>query len=122
MDFITIFTKLCSDQGKSPSLVCAVLGFSNGIYTYWRKHHATPRPAALNRIADYFGVTVDYLTGKTPERKKAEPIAPQISLSDEALSEIDFALSGELRELTEDEKRDILDYIRFKKQQREGRE
>ncbi len=119
MDFITIFTRLCNESGKSPTLVCAELGFSNAIYTYWRKNRATPRTAALHRIADYFGVTAEYLTGDTPERDARKPRVKK-GEAEEAVSDIDFALTGEIMQLTENEKRDILDYIRFKKQQREG--
>lgn len=39
---------------------------------------------------------------------------------DERLSGIEFALSGEIHSLTDDEKRDILDYVRFKRSQRRG--
>lgn len=39
---------------------------------------------------------------------------------DQQLSGIDFALSGEIHDLTDNEKQDILDYIRFKKSQRGG--
>lgn len=40
---------------------------------------------------------------------------------DEQLSGIDFALSGELHDLTDEEKQDILDYVRFKKEQKKGK-
>lgn len=39
---------------------------------------------------------------------------------DEQLSGIEFALSGEIHELTDDEKRDILGYLRFKRSQKQG--
>ena len=31
---------------------------------YWKKRGYTPRAEVLHKIADYFGVTVDYLLGK----------------------------------------------------------
>ena len=65
----------------------------------------------LNTLASYFGVTSDYLLGVTDQRT-----APA-----EELEGIDFALSGEIKDLTENEKQDLLDYIRFKKKQKEGR-
>ena len=34
---------------------------------------------------------------------------------DEQLSGVDFALYGEVKEMTEEEKQDVLDYIRYKK-------
>ncbi len=45
---------------------------------------------------------------------------PHKKTLDQQLSGIDFALSGEIHDLTDNEKQDILDYIRFKKSQRGG--
>ena len=47
------------------------LGFSNGSISKWKT--SMPTPERLQKIADYFGVTVDYLmTGRdnVPEEKK----------------------------------------------------
>ena len=42
------------------------LGFSNGSISKWKT--SMPKPERLQKIADYFGVTVDYLmTGKEKE-------------------------------------------------------
>ena len=42
------------------------LGFSNGSISKWKK--STPNPERLSKIANYFGVTVEYLmTGEKPE-------------------------------------------------------
>lgn len=38
-----------------------------------------------------------------------------------AISEIEFALSGEIHDLTESEMQDVLDYVRFKRAQREAK-
>lgn len=44
------------------------LGFSNGSISKWR--NSTPTPERLQKIADYFGVSVDYLmTGEEKENK-----------------------------------------------------
>lgn len=65
--------------------------------------------------------------GQSAETKKASTVGTnpeaerraQSSL-DEQLSDVEFALYGEVRELTDDEKRDILDYVRFKRAQKHG--
>lgn len=50
------------------------LGFSNGSISKWK--NSMPTPERLQKIADYFGVTVDYLmTGKE------EPLTKDSSLS-----------------------------------------
>lgn len=38
------------------------------------------------------------------------------------ISELEFALSGEIHELTEDEMQDVLDYVRFKRSQKSRQE
>lgn len=55
--------KLCNDAGVSPNGVCNDLGLSNATATKW-KSGAIPRNSTLKKIADYFGVTVDYLLGR----------------------------------------------------------
>lgn len=57
------FIKLCSQVGKSPTSVVSELGISRGSVTHWRSGKV-PLHATLLKIADHFGVTVDYLLGK----------------------------------------------------------
>ena len=58
------FTELCTSQNKFPNNVASELGFSNAASTHW-KQGSVPRATALKKIADYFGVTVEYLKGET---------------------------------------------------------
>lgn len=53
------FILLCNSHDVSPNAVCAKLGLSTAIATRW-KSGSTPRDTTLKKIADYFGVTVDY--------------------------------------------------------------
>ena len=69
----------------------------------------TPSPDVLLRIANYFGVSTDYLLGNEENKSNL----------DEQLSGIEFALYGEIHDLTDDEKQDILSYVKFKKSQRQ---
>ena len=61
--FKTIFTKLCNEKGESPTSVCLKVGLSNSAYTAW-DDQSVPRLATLLKIADYFGVSTDYLLGR----------------------------------------------------------
>lgn len=60
--FWNTFVSLCNKQHKSPNAVCAELNFSTATATKW-KNGATPRDTTLQKIANYFGVTTDYLLG-----------------------------------------------------------
>lgn len=61
--FWDVFLSLCAKKGISPNGACADLGLSNAIATKW-KSGAVPRFATLRKIADYFGVSVNYLLGE----------------------------------------------------------
>ena len=67
----------------------------------------TPSPDVLLRIANYFRVSTDYLLGNEENKSNL----------DEQLSGIEFALYGEVKELTDEQKQDKLDNTRFKKEQ-----
>lgn len=67
MTFWGIFQKLCSDNRVSANAVAQKLGFSNATCTKW-KNGSTPSSKSLSKIADYFGVTTDYLLGNSPVR------------------------------------------------------
>ena len=63
------FVKLCNERGLKPNPVAKELGLSSGSVTAW-KNGVTPRDTALQKIAEYFGVTVgELLEEKTPAVK-----------------------------------------------------
>ena len=62
------FVRLCNQAGKYPNTVAAEVGVkSTGTVMGW-KSGANPRQTVLLKLADYFGVTVEYLlTGEQKE-------------------------------------------------------
>ncbi len=52
------YVRLCADKGVSPSFVCKELSLSNATATHWKKG-ALPNSVTLQKIADYFGVSID---------------------------------------------------------------
>lgn len=68
--FWTNFSTLCADKNLSPNAVATELKIPSGSITAWR-NGATPRTKSLTKIANYFGVTVDYLL--TGEQKEKAP-------------------------------------------------
>ena len=71
--FYDIFSELCSKKGVSPNKACLEMNLSRSLAAKWKNTGANPNAEVLSKIADYFGVTVDYLLGKEPkaENKKA---------------------------------------------------
>ena len=72
------FIKLCSEKSESPSFVCGKIGISPAAFSQWTET-TVPRKVTLQRIADYFGVTPDYLLREDDEQptpSNAQPLAP----------------------------------------------
>lgn len=64
---------LCKMRGISPSRAAVEMGINKGNVSTWKKSGYTPRGEALNKIAEYFGVSVDYLlTGEEIEKAPAQ--------------------------------------------------
>ncbi|MBR2503294.1 MAG: helix-turn-helix domain-containing protein [Oscillospiraceae bacterium] len=69
--FIDIFLQLCEENDVKPTRVANEIGSSSASVVKWRKG-AIPQGITLQKIADYFGVSVDYLL--TGETKKSPDI------------------------------------------------
>lgn len=65
--FFHIFGALCERSGESKSAAAKACGLSNSTVTKWKKTQAVPESSTLMKIAEHFGVTMDYLLGATPE-------------------------------------------------------
>lgn len=71
---------LCRERGISPAYMVKSLGMSTGLPSFWKKG-TVPKADTLQKIADYFGVTVNDLLsepGEAPSklnREQGEKIA-----------------------------------------------
>ena len=54
------FIKFCNQIGEAPTVVCQNIGLSNSAFSNW-DDNSVPRKATLQKIADYFGITVEAL-------------------------------------------------------------
>ena len=61
--FYNTFVDLCNKKGLSPSAAAEDMGYQRSVVTRWSKGTA-PRQATLQRIANYFGVSVEELKGQ----------------------------------------------------------
>lgn len=62
--FYDRFMGLCKERGVSPSAVMVSIGLNKSNATFWKKG-SIPKGDTLRKLADYFGVSVDYLLGKS---------------------------------------------------------
>ena len=58
-------TTLLKEKGKRQKALCEYLGLNQQAYTNWKNGSNDSYLKYLPEIADYFGVTTDYLLGRT---------------------------------------------------------
>ena len=58
-----VFEKLCNSRGVTPYRVAKETGVSTSTLSSWKTGRYTPKQDKLQKIADYFGVTTEYLLG-----------------------------------------------------------
>ena len=93
--FWDIFVKLCNSVGKLPTIVVKEIGIAHGSITEWKRGRI-PRDSTLIKIANYFGVTVDYLLGKeTGTSTSLSPSSHSITIRGRDGSIIEEDLSDE---------------------------
>ena len=69
------FEKLCSERNVTPYRVCKETGIPTATISNWKAGRYTPKQDKLKRIADFFGVSVDFLiTGKEEDVAQKEHI------------------------------------------------
>lgn len=115
--FFDNFEKLCTQRGISVYKACTEIGLNRSAVAKWKKG-TVPNGTTLNKLSEYFGVSVERLLSDEFAETKKEP-APQTGNElDKALEGVDFALYGEVHDLTEGEKRDVLKFVEFLKSKR----
>ncbi len=61
--FYANYVKLCNSIGKTPSAVAIEIGISKSIVSRW-KNGGGVTDANIQKVADYFGVSTEVLTGE----------------------------------------------------------
>ncbi len=113
--FYDLFCDLCSKKKISPTRASLEIGLSKSTATKWKNTGAIPQGETLNKIADYFGVSVDYLLGNDQKERpfgKAEG-------RDVTFDDFTYALHNETKELSKENKEKLLEMARFFKEQQD---
>lgn len=137
MATISVFYKrlreLCEESNMTVNELVRILNLSTGSPTAW-KSGATPRQSTVQKIADYFHVSSDYLVGNVsepffyldnerilseinsyPETEKAPTDSGERK---DVLDEVDIAFYGEYKELTEEDRATIRDMVSVMRKRR----
>lgn len=72
--FYDKFVQLCNERGEYPTAVAERIGVNRSAASRWARG-SLPRDTTLLRLAEYFGVTVAYLTGEESEEATKKAIA-----------------------------------------------
>lgn len=111
--FISIIDKLLKEKGVTVTKMLEECKIGKNQYTYWKKNGNVPSGAILQKLADYFGVSVDYLFGKTDKKEKslsakAERLA--VSLANDPRK---LALAEKLLSLSDEELDKVISFAEF---------
>jgi len=68
MSFFEQFSRLANGRGLSVNAVAKELKLSSASVTAW-KNGTMPNTSALEKLAEYFNVSIDYLLGRTEHKK-----------------------------------------------------
>lgn len=106
-----IYQELLDKKGLKNSDVSRGTGVSNMTLSDWKHGETTPKTSTMQKIADFLGVSVDYLmTGKEPtENKYSAEMAMLVGKirNDKKLSEVLLKYF----EMPEDKKKYVVDTI-----------
>lgn len=90
--YYEIFEELCNSRGVKPGTVSKATGVPTSTLTNWKQGNYTPKQGNLQKIADYFNVSIDYImNGKeyksefTPEQATLDLLLSQDMELKEAL-------------------------------------
>lgn len=116
MSTIDRVLQLAKEKGISQAFICGKLGLRRTYLSDVRLGKDSLPNDRLAIIADILDTTPEYLKGETDVKEKT-PAEADVTFDD-----FTYAMYGESRELTEDDKNMLLDMARMlKKRQQEGK-
>lgn len=100
--FIENLNALLKAHNVSATKLLQDCGIGKNQYTYWKKNNNVPSGATLQKIANYFGVSVEYLLGKDENKKPAPAEGDGLSEDARRVAEIFNQLSEAGKQAAED--------------------
>ena len=103
-EFANVLRLLRNGRGISQQELARLLGISKSAVNMYERGERQPNFETLELIADFFHVDIDYLLGRTDTARSAYPDT--------------VAAHFDTDDLTDDEKKDVENYIEFIKAKR----
>jgi transcriptional regulator with XRE-family HTH domain len=92
-----VFDRLCKEKNVRPADVSKETGISKTTFSAWKAGTYSPKLDKMQKIADYFNVSIDYLAGNEfLEMQSKDPVKDQMIRIFETLSPDDQKLVLEL--------------------------
>ena len=113
--FFNRFKALCDEKNISVYRACTDIGLNRSAVAKW-KAGGRPNGTTAAKLADYFGVTTDYLLEQSDARVSGEPAR---TVSDD---DIKFALFGGGGEITDAMYDEVKRFAAFIRQREENKE
>lgn len=88
------FQTLCKEKGVSPTQAAKELSISPGTVSEWKKGRV-PQNSTIKKIAEYFNVSIKYLTNEDEITEKAATEGPPLSVLQEKAVKIILNLPEE---------------------------
>ncbi len=67
-----IFSRLLEERNLRAADVCKGTGLPSSLFSEWKRGKSNPKADKLQKIADFFGVSIEYLM--TGEKKEESPM------------------------------------------------
>ncbi len=112
--FFNRFKSLCDEKGISVYRACQDIGLNRSAVAKW-KAGGKPNGTTAGKLADYFGVTTDFLLGQAQEKTPAES---QRAVSDEDIKFALFGGDGEITDAMYDEVKKFAAFLKQKEAER----
>lgn len=110
MEFKFILKRLIERNDISQTTLAKVLGFTPQAVSRWCNGDAEPDTEVLKKIANYFGVSTDYLLGNIPEKSVNE----ELDTLRQLLIKSGFMSAGE--DLTQEQMEKLLKFVSANKE------
>lgn len=107
--------RLREDKKISQQQLADKLNINRSTYARYELSQTQPDFDVLKSIADFYEVTIDYLLGRTSENSQKDYYIKKFA---EEFPDIDLMFE-DMKSFTAEDMRDLYDYVKFKKSQRE---
>lgn len=115
--FYDRFVQLCAARNISPSRAAIEAGLSKSTVTKWKTSpDSRPTGAAIDKLTEYFGITISELLGEETEKAPADHGKRSISDDD-----IMFALWGDTDDVDKDDLDDVMRYAAFVRERKKAK-